>query len=209
MLPPQKTPKRCGKGSTRLPGSADAAFAAAAVEDEDLGMKSLPIPKGLNKEFLQLRTLKAYRLSGSRSHTTVLGPYTRSVALQPPPPPPSPPSPPSSWDNDLFGPPSLKKNKFTIKYQLNHPALPDVQLLRRLYEAGLIRLLQHLLGVAHETTVLQHALRLEQTVKVLIGFTLCQLSIFLKSMQLFVASCCSGGLQVLHMMAMAARAAWR
>lgn len=37
-------------------------------------------------------------------------------------------------------------------------ALPDVQLLCGLHEAGLIRLLQHLLGVAHEPAVLQHAL---------------------------------------------------
>lgn len=45
-------------------------------------------------EFLQLRTLKAYRLLGSRSHTTVLGPYTLSVALH------TPLSSPSSWDGD-------------------------------------------------------------------------------------------------------------
>lgn len=38
------------------------------------------------------------------------------------------------------------------------PVLPDVQLLGRLHEAGLVRLLQHLLSVAHQTTVLQHAL---------------------------------------------------
>lgn len=36
--------------------------------------------------------------------------------------------------------------------------LPDVQLFGGLHEAGLVRLLQHLLSVAHQTTVLQHAL---------------------------------------------------
>lgn len=36
--------------------------------------------------------------------------------------------------------------------------LPDMQLFGRLHEAGLVRLLQHLLSVAHQTTVLQHAL---------------------------------------------------
>lgn len=36
--------------------------------------------------------------------------------------------------------------------------LPDMQLFSSLHEAGLVRLLQHLLSVANQTTVLQHAL---------------------------------------------------
>lgn len=57
---------------------------------------------GLNMEFLQLRTLKAYRLSGSRSQTTVLDPCTLSVALQ------LRLSSPSSCDGDRLLPPSLE-----------------------------------------------------------------------------------------------------
>lgn len=57
---------------------------------------------GLNMEFLQLRTLKAYRHSGSRSHTTVLDPWTLSVALQ------LRLSSPSSCDGDRLLPPSLE-----------------------------------------------------------------------------------------------------
>lgn len=64
---------------------------------------------GLNMEFLQLRTLKAYRLSGSRSHTTVLDPWTLSVALQ------LRLSSPSSCDGDRLLPPSLE-TRITTEY---------------------------------------------------------------------------------------------
>lgn len=60
-------------------------------------------------EFLQLRTLKAYRLLGSTSHTTVLGPCTRSVALQ------TPLSSPSSWDAGWLGPLILEVKKIIVK----------------------------------------------------------------------------------------------
>lgn len=66
---------------------------------------------GLNMEFLQLRTLKAYRLLGSRSQTTVLGPYTLSVALH------TPLSSPSSWDGDL---PSLRSE---VRARSSHSSL--------------------------------------------------------------------------------------
>jgi len=56
-------------------------------------------------ELRQLRTLKAYRLWGSRSETTVLGAYTRSVALQ------APESSPSSGEGDWLGPPSLEEGE--------------------------------------------------------------------------------------------------
>lgn len=49
-----------------------------------------------------------------------------------------------------------------------------MELLCSLYEAGLIRLLQHLLRVTHQTTVLQHALVLLhlRNILVITGFQL-------------------------------------
>lgn len=69
-------------------------------------------------ELLQLRTLKAYRLSGSRSHTTVLDPCTLSVALQ------LRLSSPSSCDGDRLAPPSLETE---IPVKLLDPFYSDLQ----------------------------------------------------------------------------------
>lgn len=88
---------------------------------------------------------------------------------------------------------------------------PDVQQFGCLNEAGLVGLLQHFLCVSHEAAVLQHALillhlttepvhtqvpglldgpqhlglsllkGLEETLKVFVGLSLCELPIFLRS----------------------------